>query len=830
MRFFIHKFIIFCLFIFSSFSILAQSNAPLSGQGFSEINGKVLDSKTNSAVDFATVLLFSNAKQPVKAGQTDLDGNFSFKNVTNGTYKLEVSFLGYTKYSSDSIKISSNSLNLGTIKLNPSKSTVLQEVVIEGQRSTIQLGIDRKVFSVDQSLISEGGSATDLLANVPSVSVDMDGNVSLRGTDNVRVLIDGKPSAIGGGRIADILQSLPASAIESIELVTNPSSKYDPEGQSGIINIVLKKNKKIGLTGGVSSSIGSLNNYNASTNLSYRDQKVNLYGNYSYRNGNRVGGGFNNTQFLTNNGLVSNNSESNRKNLNNSFKLGADYYLNPKTTLGLSGNFSFRNNSSAEDLNYLISGFASENGSSFRETDRDGDGTGYDLSLDFSRDFKKKGENLVANVSFGQDKEKDFQSFNQKFYTPEGLTRDTTDSRNNYNNEFTSSYNLQIDYTLPLTEKQKFETGIRTTIRDNDESQLSELFSPINNAFNRDYNLSNSFLLNDQVYALYTNYQNQLTNSFGFQVGLRAEQAYLNTVYNVLGNTAEGVKGNLNYLRVYPSVFLTQKLKGDQQLQLSYTRRVNRPRGWQVNPFADVSDPNNTRVGNPNLLPEDINSFELSYIKYYKSLTFTSSAYLRQVNDVVQGIRLPQPDNNAATITQFFNLSRSRSSGLEFISKADLWKDFSLTSNLNLFYSQFEGNEEFNIKSNDGFNWNANLTGNLKLPRNISAQFNMMYMAPQVGSQGRRNEIFGMDAGLRMDVLKNKAGSISFNMRDIFNSRSWGQTTETEFFLQESERRMMGRMATLTFSYRFGKQDLGSRNKRNAKDQPRESGSEEEMF
>ncbi|MBC7913766.1 MAG: TonB-dependent receptor, partial [Pyrinomonadaceae bacterium] len=302
------------------------------------------------------------------------------------------------------------------------------------------------------------------------------------------------------------------------------------------------------------------------------------------------------------------------------------------------------------------------------------------------------------------------------------------------------------------------------------------MFSPINTDFNIDYNLSNSFLLDDQVYALYTNYQNQITDNFGLQVGLRAEQAYLNTEYTILGRSVPGVKGNLNYLRVYPSIFLTQKLKGEQQLQLSYTRRVNRPRGWQINPFVDVSDANNIRVGNPNLRPEDINSFELSYIKYWKSVTFTSSAYFRQVSDVVQGIRLPQPDNNAGTISQFINLTKSRSSGLEFISKADLFKEFSLTSNLNLYYRQLDGNNEYNIKSTNGFNWDANLTGNIKFPKNISAQFNMMYVAPRVGVQGTSNEMYGMDAGLRMDVLKNKAGSISFNIRDIFNSRKWGQT------------------------------------------------------
>ena len=814
--------IFFVLFSLATF-LHAQTNNITKPETSSQLKGKIVDIKTNLAIEFATVSLFlESAKQPIKVVQAGLDGSFTIGNVTDGIYVLKINFLGYQPYTSDSLRLNSSASvkDLGTVKMLPAKSTVLNEVVIEAERSSISLGIDRKVFSVDQSLISEGGSATDLLANVPSVSVDIDGNVNLRGTNNVRVLIDGKPSALGGGNVAQILQSLPASAIESIELVTNPSSKYDPEGQSGIINIVLKKNKKIGLNGSVSASAGSFDNYNASTNLSYRDEKINLYGNYSFRNGNRIGGGYNNTQFLTTSGLVNNSTASNRNDLNNTIKLGADYYINSKTTLGLSGNLNHRDNNSFENLNYLFVNVPDQTGSSLRTSDRTGDDLGYDLSFDFRHQFAKKDHNITSNISFGQSSENTIQNFDQEFFTAAGLKRDSVDKRMNDNSEFSNNLNVQIDYSLPITSKQKFEAGFRTSVRRDDESQYSEMFSTINNDFNIDYGLSNRFALDDQVYALYSSYQNQLTKNFGFQLGLRAEQAYLNTVYRVFGTSDNNATlGRLDYLRVYPSVFLTQKLNNAQQLQLSYSRRVNRPRGWQINPFADVSDPNNIRMGNPGLRPEDINSFELSYLKYFKAVTFTTSVYFRQVNDVVQGIRLPLPNNTAATLTQFFNLTRNRSSGLELISKADLSKAISITSNLNLFYSQFKGNEEFNIRSSDGFNWNVNLTGNVKFTNNLTGQFNGTYMAPRVGAQGRSLEMYGLDAALKLDVLKNKAGSVSFNMRDIFNSRRWGQTTETEFFLQESERRMRGRLANLTFSYRFGQQDFGQRKKNNAREQ-----------
>ena len=824
MNFFLPKSsaIFFVLFSLATF-LQAQTNTITKPVTSSQLTGRIVDIKTNLPIEFATVSLFlESAKQPIEVVQAGLEGSFNIGNVKDGTYILKISFLGYQPYTSDSLRLNSDASvkDLGTVKMLPAKSTVLNEVVIEAERSSITLGIDRKVFSVDQSLISEGGSATDLLANIPSVSVDIDGNVNLRGTNNVRVLIDGKPSALGGGNIAQILQSLPASAIESIELVTNPSSKYDPEGQSGIINIVLKKNKKIGFNGSVSASAGSFNNYNASSNLSYRDEKINLFGNYSFRNGNRIGGGYNNTQFLTTSGLVNNSTASNRNDLNNTIKLGADYYINPKTTIGLSGNLNHRDNNSFENLDYLFFNVPDQTGSSFRTSDRTGDDLGYDLSFDYRHQFAQKDHNITSNISFGQSSENTIQNFDQEFFTSAGLKRDSVDRRMNDNSEFSNTLNVQIDYSLPITGNQKFEAGFRTSIRRDDESQYSEVFSTINNDFNIDYGLSNRFALDDQVYALYSSYQNQLTGNFGFQVGLRTEQAYLNTIYKAFGTSDNNAAlGRLDYLRVYPSVFLTQKLNNAQQLQLSYTRRVNRPRGWQINPFADVSDPNNIRMGNPNLRPEDINSFELSYLKYFKAVTFTTSVYYRQVNDVVQGIRLPLPDNAAATLTQFFNLTLNRSSGLELISKADLSKAISITSNLNLFYSQFKGNEEYNIRSSDGFNWNVNLTGNVKFTKNLAGQFNGQYMAPRVGAQGRSLGMYGLDAALKLDVLKNKAGSVSLNMRDIFNSRRWGQTTETEFFLQESGRRMRGQLANLTFSYRFGQQDFGQRKKNNTREQ-----------
>lgn len=805
--------------LFSTLFLLLSINCLFAQTGNSGIiNGRVTDGSTNKPVEFASLALVNTGTgKTTKTAQSTLNGTFSFKDLSAGSYTLKISYVGYQTFSRPGLIISeqSNTLDAGTIKLLPGKSNLLKEVVVQAQKSTIQLGVDRKVFNVEQNLVSAGGSATDILANVPTLSVDIDGNVNLRGSSNVRILIDGRPSAIGGGDMASLLQSLPASSIETIELITNPSSKYDPEGQTGIINIVLKKNQRIGFNGGVSLSAGTLDNYNANTNLSYRDGKVNIYGNYSYRYSNRKGSGFSNTNFRDNNSILNNSTVSKRHNEGNNAKVGLDYYLNNKTTIGVSGNINIRSGDDTEDINYLYQNYSTAlDGTSLRKSTEKEDNKGYDLNFDFIRKFNRTGEELSANFSYGSNKEDENQFFNQNFYTFNGALKDTLDRRMTTNGQNRDNYNIQLDYTLPITDKQKFETGYRGSIANSDESQVSDLYNRISQSYQRDNYLTNDFDLEDQVHALYVNYQNQITDKFGFQFGLRAEQANLNTTYYSLDPiTLNPLKteGKLDYFRVYPSVFLTRKLKNDNQLQLSYTRRVNRPRGWQVNPFRDISDPNNIRVGNPNLKPEDIHSFEFSHMKYWKAITFTSSLYFRQVNDVVEGIQ--QRLDSTTTLTQFTNLTRNQASGLELISKATLFKGFDLTGNANLFYNHFSGSEEYGLEGNSGYNWTGKLILNAQIITNLSAQMNMEYMARRVTAQGRGREMFGTDAALKLDVLKKK-GSLSFNMRDVFNSRKWGMTTETAQFNREFRRRMQGRMSTLTFSYRFGRTDNQQKTKK----------------
>lgn len=795
------------IFLSLSYSLFAQTNSK------AKITGVLRDAVTQETIPFSTAILIDKTtKANAKIAQTDINGAFTMNGLPIGTFTFKISFVGYQTMVRENVVITATTgtLNFGDIKMKPAKGNMLNEVTITAQKATMQMGIDKKVFSVDQSLVSEGGSASDLLQNVPSISTDMDGNVSLRGSTGVKVLIDGKPSLIAGGNVAQILQSIPASSIESVEVITNPSAKYDAEGQSGIINIILKKNTKLGFNGSTAVTAGNRDNYNANTNLSFQNSKVNLYGNYSYRYGNRVGGGFQDITYknsTTSTAFANQNSTSNSLDKGHNAKAGLDYYIAPKSVLSLSGGFNARENDRNEEINVLQTG-ASRNTilSSNRNNINTGNGDSYDLNLDYSQKFNKPKEELTFNFGYSYGTNNNFQTYNTNITNLNGaavnLNQNLQRIINTGNN---TNYNIQADYTLPLGKTGKIEAGYRSQIKFGDNNQFADSVLTSTNIYVQNNKLINDFNSKDQVHALYLNYSNQIKD-FGYQVGLRGEDARLNTyldgyTLNVLSTAA----GEIHYKRIYPSVFLTQKLKGDQQVQVSYTRRVNRPRPWETNPFLDVSDPLNYRAGNPNLFPEDVHSFELGYSKYFKKVTLTSSLYFRQTNDVIQRVR-STPVNGIITTTPQ-NLTNQINSGLELIGRFDLIAALNFTTNVNLYQAKFAGDERFDIPKSSGFSWNGNVTANLTIVKDVTLQVRGDYRAPEVMAQGKRNAMYGIDGGAKY-TFPNKKASLSFNVRDLLNTRKWSMTTEDKSTIVDFERQFQGTMGNLTFSYRFGKTTL----------------------
>jgi len=695
----------------------------------------VVDGASGQGISSVSVALIQqNSQAYVQGTQSNDQGQISFSALKAGTYAMRLSYVGYETLLKEQIIVNENAaVDLGKISLQVS-GEYLDEVVVEGRTPAMQIGVDRKVFNVAQSMVSVGGTASDLLANVPTLQVDMDGTVQLRGSSSVKILIDGKESAMAGSNISQLLQSMPANSIERVEIITNPSSKYDAEGQSGIVNIVLKKDIKTGFNGAVNLSAGNNNNYSAGISLNYRDRKVNYFGNYNFNRRNMLGSGVRNNTY-TNNSEVNNTSESSRLGLNHSMKVGVDYYLDQKTTLGFSSNLSVRDNQRDQDLFYTYVNHPRYTGNSTRLSRQHEDDLGFDLNFDFKRELKRKGEEIVANISYGNDRE-------------DGTS---------------------------------------------------------------DFDLTSS------VHALYANYQNKLTDKISYQVGLRAEQAYLNSTYYSKDPANPGsTKGKLDYFRLYPTVFLTHAIGEDgDKIQASYSRRVNRPQGWQINPFMNVSDEMNYRQGNPNLLPEDIHSFELNYAKILDKWNLISTVYYRKTNDMIQPFIYEVNQETSVTYSRWENLTNASSFGLELIAKVDLSKKFDLMANFNLMHNKINGNENFQTTDQSGMTWNSNLTANYRVTPTFSAQVRGDYFAPRVMAQGKTIHMSGIDVALKKDVL-NRKGSIMFNVRDLLDKRKFGANTNAGNVLSYFEHRWMKRMFTLSFSYRFGSQDL-------SKSKPRES-------
>ncbi|MDB5136064.1 MAG: hypothetical protein JWP37_2667 [Mucilaginibacter sp.] len=814
----------FCLLL--AFAVDAQQAPQSVATG--TISGKLIDASNNQTLPFATVALIRKSdNQIVQDMRSDMNGGFSLKGIADGVYSVRITFVSYLTFKKDSISINLNNrlVNLGTIRMGQSKSA-LKEVVITSQKSQIQLGLDKKSFSVDQSLVSQGGSATDLLGNIPSVQVDVDGNVSLRGSSNVKVLINGKPSALTGNDLTDILQSIPASSIETIEVITNPSAKYDSEGDSGIINIILKKNVQAGFNGSASASVGTHNTYNGSLSLAYQNSKVNIYTNYSYRKADRIGNGTSDktSSFLNSTTQLNETQQQNQVSDQkftfggHNIRSGIDYTIDPKTTISFSDNINIRDRDRDQNGNTQITDNSALLEMLGQNNTSHSSGTNLDFNLDFDHKFKKKQEELTANVGYStsHDNGFDYLNTNYNFYNP-----DTAYLReqNNHTIGHQRNLNLQADYTVPLTDHSRLDVGYRSTFSTNDNNYIVDTLDA-SGMLEHDPLLSNQFNYHEQVHAIYTNYQQQF-GKFGIQAGLRLEEARINTQLTDSITQAH----NQDYLRLYPSLFLSEKLSDNQTLQFSYSRRVTRPRGNQISPFLDKSDPLNYSQGNPNLLPQDIHSFELSYINYWKTLTLTSSLYYRLTNDNIQ--RIITPVTSEISLTEFENVKSASNAGYELIAKLSPSNAFDLTGNLNVYYKNIDGDPALGLTATSGYAWNANLTANIKPVKKLSFQIRGDYQGPQVVPQGKAYAVYGIDGGVRYDISKKL--NVSLNGRDLLNTRKFANDVKYNnpalnyYSDQYSQRRFATGVYIATLSYRFGstpgKQNKKEKNKEQQQDQ-----------
>ena len=589
-----------------------------------KISGKVIDSDSGQPLEYATFVL-QNADSPdqVTGGITDISGNFEVE-ASPGTYNISVEFISYKTYSLQGQSYNSNT-NLGSITLSPDVAQ-LAEVEVVGKKTTVEVRLDKKVYNIGKDITTSGGNVSDALGNIPSVSVDVEGGISLRGNDNVRILINGKPSALAGFGSTDVLQQLPADAIEKVEVITSPSARYDAEGTAGILNIVLKKEKTLGINGSVNLTGGIPFNARATTNFNIRTEKFNIFNTLGYFHRESPGGGFNNNTYLSEQSefdRIYEDRDISRNDDGFNINLGMEYFLTEKSSI--TGSFFYRwsdeNDLTENDNQRFVDG--SINSRTFRTEDQAEKDNSRQFSFNYTNNIDDDGQKLTADFQYSYDNEDVLTIIREDRSIP-------TDSlialENIYEKQKQDDILAQIDYVLPLGDAQ-FEAGYRGTFeKEVNDYQLDTLNQGTGN-FITNQDLTNIFTYNENVNALYTQYGNKY-GKFSVLLGLRLENTELRgevdasidsqALEELVGEDVD-LNFDKNYLGLFPTVNLVYEISKTQNISLGYNRRINRPRGWFINPFPSRSSRTNVFQGNPDLDPAFANAFDLGYMKRWKN-------------------------------------------------------------------------------------------------------------------------------------------------------------------------------------------------------------------
>lgn len=770
------------------------------------VKGKVIDSKSKEALEFVNVSIKKKGSdQIVKGATTDLEGNFIIGNLQPGTYVVNVSYIGYTPYEKEfTISPNQKSVSLRLIPLTED-SQMLGEVQVVGQKPQMRFDIDKKVFNVDQNIASSGGSASDVLSNIPSVDVDNEGEVSLRGNSSVTIWINGKASGLSADNRAEILEQMPAESIENIEVITNPSAKYSPEGTAGIINIVLKEDRKAGYYGSAQAGADTDGGYNASANVNYSSGKIEAYANLGYRQRRMKGGGYTNRLNIgqTDTTFLDQTSSSKNNGGNVFARMGVTWNVTSKDHLTLGGFGMFGSRSGTNRIDYLSNTPGSFR-SSQRTSDSDNDMNGGNIELGYKHDFSKKSNlDLTASWnSWGMDNHTIYDQFSDY-----GQGEETTSYQRQLNNIRNHNWEFQADYVNAFNDRNKLEAGYKGTL--SRQNSPVETYSGTAQAnAEADKALFNRFLYNQDIHALYATYSTKF-GPLGLQAGLRGEYSKVDTKSLAYGQTESDVAPyKHDYFSLFPSVFLSYSLPKDNEIQLNYTRRISRPWGGQLNSFMNITDSTNISFGNPRLSPQYSNAFELNYIKNWGLHLISVSGYYRNTNDVIQRIRFLEGDVMKST---YENVAKSQSAGVEIVGKDKLFQILDLTTTVNLFYSKLDGftyqpagaAEPVVGKAEENFSWNARMIANLMLPYGISLQMTGNYNAKQVVAQGYRKPNYSLDAGLRKSFFDKKL-SLAINARDLLDSRKRHTITSGAGFEQDDMNWRGGRRFGFTLTYSFG--------------------------
>lgn len=689
------------------------------------IRGKVIDAKTREPMQFVNISVRkAGTTVPLKGMVTDETGTFHIAQLPEGSYTLSISFIGYKTIEKPfTLSKQIPGVNFRNLLLQED-SQLLGEVKVTGQRSQMKFDIDKKVFNVDQNISSTGGTASDVLTNIPSVEVDNEGEVSLRGSSDVTVWINGRASGLSADNRAQILEQLPAESIERIEVITNPSAKFSPEGTSGIINIVLKEDRRAGYYGSLQAGVDTRGGWNASGNVNYSSNKTEMYAGVGYRERKRDGGGFSNRTNTDASGnpvsFLNQTSDNDGHGGQTFVRAGLTWHLTQSDHLNLGAFGMFGTRKQTNTINYL-SDIPNSFLSSERISDSDNPMKGGNVELGYKHDFSKTSNlDVVASWNTWNMDQKSTYLQSSVFENEE-----TTHSYQWQKNKMQShNWELQADYVNAFNEFNKIEAGYKGTFSAR-KARIETKSGETAEDARPDEQLYNRFYYDQDIHALYATYSGRFGN-FGYQAGLRGEYSHTDTRSLAYGQEKGEVSPYKDdYFSIFPSVFLTYTLPAQNEIQLNYSRRINRPWGHQLNPFLNITDSTNISFGNPYLTPQYSNSMELNYIKNWEAHTLSVSAYYRNTDDVIQ--RISYLEDNIMKST-FENVAETQSAGVEIVGKNHLFSILDLTTTVNLYYNKLDGfsylpagaDQPVTGKSNEDFSWNAKIIANLILPASFS--------------------------------------------------------------------------------------------------------------
>jgi outer membrane receptor protein involved in Fe transport len=787
--------------IFCFFLCISVNQADILAQNTGVIKGYVIDSETGNPLLAATVALVSSTKETIGGTATLADGTFELKNIPLGHYRLKISFLGYKSYK-DSVHITQKKLNhsLGRIELKAS-SEKLNEIQVTGEKNADRVAdIDKKVYYADNNLLGSGASILQMLKTIPAINVDVNGRISLRGSRGVVVYIDGRPSGLSGASRQAVLEGIPITAIERIEIITNPSAKYDADGASGIINIIMKKTGGLGTNITISGSAGTREKGMLGGFISHDSKKWNFIFNANYKYSN-----------LWDNGdsyksISGNSSPFTIRQTRDGLEKGGTYLastalmyrINTSSSIQAKGSVRYTYNT---DLSGMTQEQRDTNGVLqvllARNTTKAQREMNYDLDLNFEKRFKRKNTKLTAEVSYSRSDDNDHIDYvTPRYYQSPVWQQQVIPTLRQVNAYPKNGFFMgRSDFEIQIKKKMNFECGLKANIRHNDNDYRSLDYNYANSTWADLQGISNRFVYHEQVYAGYAIFGHEI-KKFSYKLGARIEQALISTDQVTLGQ-----KNYRGYFQVYPSVHLGYELSDVSEFRLSYTRRVNRPGASNLNPFPDFSNPLSIRYGNPMLNPEYTNNAEFTYSYKKGNHNFSAAAYAKYVTGVIG--RYNTIDTSGVSYITYKNLNSAIAGGVEFTAKNEFYRWWSMISSANVYYYKVNANNVQNDLNNSTIGALVKMMHTFKFLKTFQLQWSAVFVSPQSTAQSITKPRFYTDIAVRKDFFKNKL-SLIFVLSDVLNTNQTFTDTRGLGFTNSSRRKVESRIAMLTITWRWG--------------------------